>query len=72
MPAGAIDSELPKPPHSVHLMLGSKASWVEPQVGQTSGSWFGEVTCLASLGWKGAAVEIDPRSRQQVAMSVMA
>ncbi|KAL4442673.1 hypothetical protein ABPG77_006667 [Micractinium sp. CCAP 211/92] len=31
--ASAIDSELPRPPHSVHLMLGSKASWVEPQVG---------------------------------------
>ncbi|WP_280155319.1 GFA family protein [Piscinibacter sp. XHJ-5] len=26
--AGAIDSELPPPPEHVHMMLGSKASWV--------------------------------------------
>ncbi|MBO9498714.1 MAG: GFA family protein [Novosphingobium sp.] len=31
--ASAIDSELPKAPSSVHLMLGSKASWVEPRIG---------------------------------------
>ncbi|WEK45607.1 MAG: GFA family protein [Candidatus Andeanibacterium colombiense] len=31
--ASAIDSELPKAPSSVHLMLDSKASWVEPRVG---------------------------------------
>jgi len=30
--AGAIDNDLPKAPHTVHMMLGSKASWVEPQV----------------------------------------
>jgi len=27
--ASAIDTPLPKPPAHVHLMLGSKASWVE-------------------------------------------
>lgn len=27
--ASAIDSELPTPPERTHLMLGSKASWVE-------------------------------------------
>jgi hypothetical protein len=27
--ASAIDSELPKPPERTHLMLGSKAGWVE-------------------------------------------
>lgn len=27
--ASAIDTELPKPPEHVHIMLGSKASWVE-------------------------------------------
>jgi len=27
--ASAIDSELPKPPQRTHLMLGSKAAWVE-------------------------------------------
>jgi len=31
--ASAIDTALPKPPNSVHLMLGSKAPWVEPQIG---------------------------------------
>jgi hypothetical protein len=31
--ASAIDSDLPKPPVRTHLMLGSKASWVEPAIG---------------------------------------
>lgn len=31
--ASAIDSELPAPPERTHLMLGSKASWVEVQAG---------------------------------------
>ncbi|MGK9065455.1 GFA family protein [Stutzerimonas chloritidismutans] len=31
--ASAIDTDLPEPPESTHLMLGSKASWVTPQVG---------------------------------------
>ncbi len=31
--ASAIDTPLPVPPSRVHLMLGSKASWVEPQIG---------------------------------------
>ncbi|MDB5977729.1 MAG: hypothetical protein JWR07_4489 [Nevskia sp.] len=31
--ASAIDSELPVPPNRVHLMLGSKASWVQPDIG---------------------------------------
>lgn len=30
--ASAIDSELPKPPSRVHLMLKYKASWVEPDI----------------------------------------
>lgn len=32
--ASAIDSELPQPPDRVHLMLGSKASWVQPHFGR--------------------------------------
>jgi hypothetical protein len=32
--ASVIDSELPKPPSSVHLMLRFKASWVVPQFGR--------------------------------------
>lgn len=31
--ASAIDTELPVPPERTHLMLGSKANWVEPCVG---------------------------------------
>ena len=30
--AGAIDTPLPVPPDVDHIMLGSKASWVEPQL----------------------------------------
>jgi hypothetical protein len=30
--ASAIDTDLPQPPSSVHLMLKYKASWVEPQI----------------------------------------
>lgn len=32
--ASAIDTDLPVPPESVHLMLRFKASWVVPQVGE--------------------------------------
>lgn len=32
--ASAIDTALPVPPERVHLMLGSKAGWVEPNVAQ--------------------------------------
>ena len=31
--ASAIDSPLPRPPERTHLMLDSKASWVEPALG---------------------------------------
>ena len=31
--ASAVDSELPVPPASVHLMLRFKPSWVVPEVG---------------------------------------
>ena len=31
--ASAIDSDLPDAPSSVHMMLASKASWVEPVIG---------------------------------------
>ena len=31
--ASAIDTELPKAPSSVHLLLRDKASWVAPQIG---------------------------------------
>lgn len=29
--ASAIDTDLPVPPEHVHMMLGSKANWVEPE-----------------------------------------
>jgi len=28
--AGAIDTPLPEPPQKYHIMLGSKANWIEP------------------------------------------
>jgi hypothetical protein len=31
--ASAIDTPLPAPPERTHLMLGSKAAWVEPCIG---------------------------------------
>jgi hypothetical protein len=31
--ASAIDTELPRPPERVHLMLRYRPSWVEPQIG---------------------------------------
>jgi hypothetical protein len=30
--ASAIDTPLPEPPERVHIMLGSKANWVQPDV----------------------------------------
>jgi hypothetical protein len=30
--AGAIDTPLPEPPQRVHIMLGSKAAWVQPDI----------------------------------------
>lgn len=32
--AGAIDTTLPRPPETVHMMLGSKASWVAVEGGE--------------------------------------
>ncbi len=31
--ASAIDTPLPEPPETTHIMLGSKASWVTPAIG---------------------------------------
>ncbi len=31
--ASAMDTELPRPPEKVHLMLAFKPGWVEPQIG---------------------------------------
>jgi len=32
--ASAVDTPLPVPPEKVHLMLGSKAGWVQPAFGR--------------------------------------
>lgn len=32
--ASAVDTDLPKPPEKVHLMLKYKANWVEPDIGK--------------------------------------
>ncbi len=31
--ASAVDTDLPVPPERVHLMLGSRANWAEPDIG---------------------------------------
>ena len=31
--ASAIDSDLPKPPSLIHMMLGLQSTWVEPHIG---------------------------------------
>lgn len=33
--ASAIDTDLPAPPSTTHIMLGSAASWVSPEIGET-------------------------------------
>jgi hypothetical protein len=43
--AGAVDTPLPTPPERTHMMLGSKAAWVEPCLGpndQTFDAYPGE------------------------------
>lgn len=37
--AGAIDTELPRPPSATHMMLGSKPEWVEPCIGPADASF---------------------------------
>ncbi|MGF1625643.1 MAG: GFA family protein [Alphaproteobacteria bacterium] len=39
--ASAIDSELPRPPETVHIMLRFKPGWVVPQVGPDDRSFDG-------------------------------
>jgi hypothetical protein len=48
--ASAIDTPLPKPPAHVHLMLGSKASWVEPE-GLPGDAHFDEYPDLSLAQW---------------------
>lgn len=39
--AGAVDTELPLPTSRVHLMLGSRASWAKPHLGDDDGQFQG-------------------------------
>jgi hypothetical protein len=48
--ASAIDTALPVPPERVHLMLGSKAPWVEPCLG-ASDKTFDEYPDESIAGW---------------------
>lgn len=48
--ASAIDTNLPKPPSKVHLMLRYKASWVEPDIGRGD-SRFSEYPKLSIEDW---------------------
>lgn len=48
--ASAIDTPLPKPPANVHLMLGSKAAWVEPE-GLPGDARFDEYPDMSLAQW---------------------
>ena len=48
--ASVIDTELPKAPSSVHLLLRDKASWVEPQIGPND-DYFEGYPKLSIEGW---------------------
>ena len=48
--ASAIDTPLPKPPDNVHLMLGSKASWVNTQ-GRSGDARFDGYPDLSLAQW---------------------
>jgi len=39
--ASAIDTELPVPPETTHIMLASKANWVEPSIGKNDKTFDG-------------------------------
>ncbi len=48
--ASSVDTELPIPPEHTHLMLGSKASWVEVQDGPED-KWFDEYPEESIADW---------------------
>jgi hypothetical protein len=48
--AAAIDTPLPTPPERTHLMLGSKAPWVEPAIGPDD-QQFAEYPEESIAGW---------------------
>jgi len=50
--ASAIDTELPKPPSSVHLLLRDKASWVEPQIASMTTASTAIPNCQSRTGTK--------------------
>lgn len=48
--ASAIDTDLPVPPERTHLMLNSKATWVEPHIGPKD-QRFGEFPQESLADW---------------------
>ncbi len=48
--ASAIDTPLPLPPHSVHMMLGSRANWVRPE-GRPGDPHFDEYPDFSLAQW---------------------
>ena len=48
--ASAIDTPLPRPPDNVHLMLASRASWVEPE-GKRGDPHFDEYPDMSLAEW---------------------
>jgi hypothetical protein len=48
--ASAIDTPLPHPPQNVHMMLGSRAPWVEPE-GRPGDPHFDDYPALSLAEW---------------------
>lgn len=48
--AGAIDTDLPVPPERTHMMLGSAANWVQPDIPATD-KWFDEYPDESLAAW---------------------
>jgi len=64
--AGAIDTELPPPPQRTHMMVGSKAGWVEPHVAEGD-SVFDEYPDVSLAQWHrdhGRSVQAPPASSE--------
>ncbi|NRF67012.1 GFA family protein [Aquincola sp. S2] len=62
--AGAIDTPLPVPPAHVHLMLGSKANWVEAE-GRTGDERFNAYPSMSLAEWHEQHGLASPRKDAQ-------
>jgi hypothetical protein len=61
--AGAIDTPLPVPPQSVHIMLGSKAPWVQVE-GASGDERFDEYPSMSLAEWHEARKLRSPTQKK--------